>query len=68
MAQIERYEAVEIVLEDKPVGNTEKVYHDTPIPKRVSRVQPSKNECNRNEQEMKQEVKDNETGLQKSHQ
>ena len=50
-------EAVEIILEDKPVGNTEKVYHDTPIPKRVSRVQPSKNECNRNEQEMKQEVK-----------
>ena len=30
-------EAVEIILEDKPVGNTEKVYHDTPIPKRESK-------------------------------
>ena len=26
--------AVEIILEDKPVGNTSKVYHDTPIPQR----------------------------------
>lgn len=27
-------QAVEIILEDKPVGNTSKVYHDTPIPQR----------------------------------